>query len=337
MRWLKRVAVLVIILTVVLGAYAYFQVTHYYPSTNDAYVHAHVVDIAPRVTGHVVAIYVHDNQVVRQGQPLLKIDPRAYRFALQKAAADLAQAERQKAGIRAGIAGARAQIQVDEIRYHNARRNARRAEALAARKYLSAQAADNATTAAQELVATITARQAALAQAVAQQSLNRARIAAARAAVRTARLDLSETTVYAPMDGVASRVDRIHTGDVVSVNQDLFPLIGNASYWISANYKETDLERIHPGQSATLRIDMYPGHRFAGRVESISGGAGNAFSLLPPENATGNWVKVTQRVPVRIDVLHPERNFPLRIGSSATVTVHTGGAPRWVRFLEPYF
>ncbi len=337
MRWLKHVAVLFIILSVVLGAYAYFQIARYYPSTDDAYVHAHVVNIAPRVTGHIIAIYVHDNQTVRQGQPLLKIDPRAYRYALQKARADLAQAERQKASIRASIAGAGAQIQVDRIRYRNARRNARRAEALAAQKYLSAQAADNATTAAQELAASIAAKQAVLAQAKAQQSLNRARIAAARAAVRTARLDLSETTIYAPMNGVASKVDRIHAGDVASVNQDLFPLIGNAGYWISANYKETDLQRIHPGQDTAIRVDMYPGHRFAGRVESISGGAGNAFSLLPPENATGNWVKVTQRIPVRIDVLRPSRHFPLRIGSSARVTVHTGGAPRWVRFLEPYF
>ncbi len=337
MRWIKRFAVIIIVVLVAFGAYAYFQISDYYPSTDDAYVHAHVVNIAPRVTGHVIALYVRDNQVVKKGQELLKIDPRAYEYKLQQAEAELAQAERQRASIAANIASAQAQMHANQINYANAARNAERAKALAAKRYLSVQAADNAQTKAAEYQAQIQANHANLSGAVAQNTLNKARIAAAKAAVRMAKLDLSETTLYAPMDGVVSKVDKIHVGDVVTVNQDLFPLIGNEAYWIEANYKETDLDRIHPGLKAKINIDMYPNHSFQGQVVSISGGAGNAFSLLPPENATGNWVKVTQRVPVRVEVLNPDPKLPLRIGTSATVTVTTKNVPGWVTFLQPYF
>ncbi|MEY2341873.1 efflux RND transporter periplasmic adaptor subunit [Acidithiobacillus sp. IBUN Pt1247-S3] len=337
MRWIKRFAVIIIVAVVAFGAYAYFQISDYYPSTDDAYVHAHVVNVAPRVTGHVIALYVRDNQVVHQGQPLLKIDPRAYQYKLQQAEAELAQAQRQRASIAANIASAQAQMQANQINYANAARNAERAKSLAAQRYLSVQAADNAQTKAAEFQAQIQANRATVSGATAQEALNKARIAAAQAAVGMAKLDLSETTIYASITGVVSKVDKIHVGDVVSVNQDLFPLIGNQAYWIEANYKETDLDRIHPGLDAGINVDMYPNHSFKGKVVSISGGAGNAFSLLPPENATGNWVKVTQRVPVRIEVLNPDTKLPLRIGTSATVTVTTKNIPGWVTFLQPYF
>ncbi len=335
MRWLKRLLVLIIVVVVAFGAYAYFQIADYYPNTDDAYVHAHVVNVAPRVTGHIVAIYVHDNQLVQAGQPLVKVDPRAYLYDVQKAEAELMQAERQTTAIRANIAGAQANISADQVNYQNARRNAQRAAALAAQKYLSVQQADNQLTAAKSAGARLAADQAALAETQAQQVLNGARIAAAQAALRTAKLYLSETTLYAPIAGVVSKVDNIHVGDVANINQDLFPLIGNAEYWIEANYKETDLDRVRPGQSAEVTIDMYPNHGFKGKVVSLSGGAGNAFSLLPPENATGNWVKVTQRVPVRVLITNPDPKFPLRIGTSASVTVDTGGAPGWVKALRP--
>ncbi|MHB8264786.1 MAG: HlyD family secretion protein, partial [Acidithiobacillus ferrivorans] len=204
MRWLKRLPVLIIIVVVAFSAYAYFQIADYYPNTDDAYVHAHVVDIAPRVTGHIVAIYVHDNQVVQAGQPLVKVDPRAYRYALQKTEAELMQAERQTT---ANIAGAQANISADQVNYQNAQRNAQRAAALAAQKYLSAQQADNQLTAAQSAGARLAADQAALAERRAQQGLNAARITAAKAAVNTAKMYLSETTLYAPITGVVSKVD----------------------------------------------------------------------------------------------------------------------------------
>lgn len=152
-----------------------------------------------------------------------------------------------------------------------------------------------------------------------------ATIQLAKASLTQAQLKLSYTRVTAPTSGWITHVT-LRGGDLVSENQPLFALISDNEFWVDANFKETDINDIHPGQSAVVKVDMYPGHTFKGRVESISGGTGAAFSLLPPENATGNWVKVTQRVPVRIHIINPDERFPLRIGISASVTIrlHSG-------------
>jgi len=142
----------------------------------------------------------------------------------------------------------------------------------------------------------------------------------AKANLVQAELDLQYTHIYAYDDGNVSQVT-LRVGDTVTANQSLFVLISNSEFWVDANYKETQLKHVRVGQSATIEVDMYPGKQFRGVVESISGGSGNAFSLLPPENATGNWVKITQRVPVRVRFLQPEAQYPLRIGTTATVTI----------------
>lgn len=144
----------------------------------------------------------------------------------------------------------------------------------------------------------------------------------AEAGLATARLNLAYTRVSAPVSGWVTNLT-LRTGDVVAAGRPLFAIVSNEEYWIDANFRETDLYRIHPGQSALIRVDMYPDHTFHGEVKSISSGSGSAFSLLPPENATGNWVKVTQRVPVRVRVLDTDPNYPLRIGTSVTVTLST--------------
>lgn len=142
----------------------------------------------------------------------------------------------------------------------------------------------------------------------------------AKANLRQANLNLAFTQVIAPTSGWITN-SSLQEGDIVTANQPLFALISDQEYWVDANFKETDILQIHPGQHAKIKIDMYPKHNFEGIVQSISGGTGNAFSLLPPENATGNWVKVTQRIPVRIRILNPDPRFPLRIGSSANVSI----------------
>lgn len=157
--------------------------------------------------------------------------------------------------------------------------------------------------------------------AIAHLNKAKAAVALAQANLNQARLNLSYTQVLAPASGWVAQMT-LRTGAVVSANQPLFALISNNEFWVDANFKETSLEKIKPGQRTTIHIDMYPKHLFKGVVESISGGSGTAFSLLPPENATGNWVKVTQRVPVRIRVLNPDPHYPLRIGTSSTVTIH---------------
>ncbi len=147
-------------------------------------------------------------------------------------------------------------------------------------------------------------------------------IAAAQTVLQQAQLNLQNTRVIAPATGVIANMS-IRPGNIVQTGETLFDIISTEAYWIDANFKETDLERIHKGQSATIKLDMYPDHVFQGVVDSISGSTGTVFSLFPPENATGNWVKVTQRVPVRVKVLNPDPRFPLRIGTTAQVTIRT--------------
>ncbi len=142
----------------------------------------------------------------------------------------------------------------------------------------------------------------------------------AKADLAQAELNLEYTKILAPESGWVTNVT-LQEGNIIPANQPIFALISDQEYWVDANFKETEMAHIQSGQLATIKIDMYPSHPFKGKVESISGGAGTAFSLLPPQNATGNWVKVTQRIPVRIHVINPNHHFPLRIGSSATVTV----------------
>jgi len=143
----------------------------------------------------------------------------------------------------------------------------------------------------------------------------------AQAAIAQARLDLEHTRVTAAQDGQISNLS-LTAGSLVSVGMPLFALIAQDSFHIDANFKETELAGIHPGQEVDIQIDMYSGQPFKGTVESLSGGTGTAFSLLPPQNATGNWVKIAQRVPVRIKFAPTDAEHPLRIGATATVSVH---------------
>jgi membrane fusion protein (multidrug efflux system) len=147
-----------------------------------------------------------------------------------------------------------------------------------------------------------------------------AAVQAAESRLRQARLDLSHTRVFAPASGTVANLT-LRPGSPVQPLAPVFSLVSDSNFWVDANFKETQLDRIRRGQRATVRVDMYPDHPFQETVQSLSGGSGAAFSLLPPENATGNWVKVTQRVPVRVAITNPDPKFPLRVGTTATVRV----------------
>jgi len=188
----------------------------------------------------------------------------------------------------------------------NARTNQQRVGVLVAEKFLSSQAGDDATMA----VSTAEAAQ-----------------AAAKASLAQAKLDLEHTHVTAPVKGTVANLS-LRPGTMVQASNPLFAVIASDQYWVDANFKETELEHIRPGDTAEIRVDSYPDHVFHGRVDSLSGGAGTAFSLLPAQNATGNWVKVTQRVSVKVIVLDPDPDHPLRIGTSAEVTVRLSSATR---------
>ena len=150
--------------------------------------------------------------------------------------------------------------------------------------------------------------------------VQQARIQIAEAAVTLAQLKLEWTTVTAPADGTVTALT-LRAGDYVQAGQQLFPFIESAEWWVQANFKETSIKNIRPGQPATIKIDIYGGKKFHGIVDSISTGSAAAFSLLPPQNTTGNWVKVTQRIPVRIRLSQPDPNFPYRYGASAEAAI----------------
>ncbi len=254
---------------------------YYFVNTDNAYVGANVVQIAPRISGQVSKLYVRNNQYVHEGDLLFEIDSAPYELAVNSA---------------------KAQVAVSEAQLENASLTEKRTTTLLKQRYSSEQSADNA---------------------VASLRTASANVQYAQTGLQQANLNLQYTKIVAPTSGWVTNVT-LREGDVINMNQPLFALIGDREFWVDANFKETEMERIKPGQRVKLVVDMYPDHTFNGVIESIAGGAGAAFSLLPPENATGNWVKVTQRVPVRIHVLDPDQHHPLRIGTSvnATVSLH---------------
>ncbi|HET9650696.1 MAG TPA: HlyD family secretion protein, partial [Usitatibacter sp.] len=223
----------------------------------------------------------------------------------------------------AGVASAEAVLAQRRAEAANARSVWNRNQELMKSGFLSPQGAENSRTQLATADAAVKAAEAQVAQA--RSALGRAgdenaAVQAAVAALRQAELDLERTQVKAPASGLIANFT-LQPGNMVQPGAPLFVIIANDEYWIEANFKETQLKDIRPGERAEIRADMYPDHVFHGVVESLSGGSGAAFSLLPPQNATGNWVKVTQRVPVRIRVEDPDPSHPLRIGTTTTVKV----------------
>lgn len=199
----------------------------------------------------------------------------------------------------AAVESAKAQVAIAEAKLTKASATAKRTGTLVKEKYLSSQEGDNVT-------------------AMFQTSI--AELKYAKANLTQAELNLRYTKLRAPVSGWVTNLT-LRAGDIATPNQPLFALISDEEFWVDANFKETEMGTIKQGQKATIITDLYPNHRFHGVVVSISSGSGAAFSLLPPQNATGNWVKVTQRIPVRIRILNPDPKHQLRIGISATVTV----------------
>ena len=292
-------------------------------STDDAYINANIVQISPQITGRVINLYVTNNQFVRKGQSLLDIDPRPYEIAVDKAKVQLALAYQGVAEKNAAVKAAQAQVAVRQAEWVAAKSIAERTMKLVKRRVLSQQAGIDITANYEKAAAALDAAKANLDQAqinLGNPNSENNQIQLAKANLRDAQLNLSYTHLVAPSDGIIANLS-LRAGTIITSNQALFALISNGEVWIDTNLKETDLKSIAAGQKATITVDMYPGHVFNGEVESISGGSGTAFSLLPPQNATGNWVKITQRVPVRVRIVQNDPRYPLRIGTSATVKI----------------
>jgi len=325
-RLLLRGLVAVIVLVGIGWALYHFLVGRWYESTDDAYVNGNVVQITPQVPGTVVSIGADDNDFVREGQPLVKLDPSDAEVALAQAEADLAASVRKVRGLYSGVSSSQADVAAREVAVAQARADYQRREGLAKSGAISSEELAHAREA-------LTAAESALAGVEGQLATTRAlventqvashpEVQAAAAKVRAAYLDLQRDTLLAPVSGhVAKR--SVQVGQRVQPGTPLMAVVPLRQVWVDANFKETQLQDMRIGQPVTLTSDLYGGGtEYHGHVEGLGVGTGSAFSLLPAQNATGNWIKIVQRLPVRIDINGDElQKHPLRIGLSMNVTV----------------
>ena len=313
---------------VAVGLYQLWTYERLHPSTDDAYLHAHYVWISPQIDGQVTKLYVEPNQFVKAGDPLFEIDPRPYRHQLTKAENQLLLVRHDAQADEARVESARARLSEQEAELKTAEKYAEEF-----RKMVKAGAAAELDTihyinAVVEAKGRVADAKAALEVAILNRGdadVRQARITSAEADLAIAKLNMEWTTVRAPADGYVTQFS-LRVGDVVKPQEQLFPFIESANWWVQANFKETDVNLIEPGMRAVVTVDIYGDKTFEGRVESLSRGAAASFSLLPPQNTTGNWVKVTQRIPVRIRMLEQDPKYPFRLGASVTAAVDTESA-----------
>ena len=331
---------LLIVLAAVAAAVSYWYATKDAASTDDAYTDGHAITVAPQVSGTAVTLDVTDNERVKAGQTLLRIDPRAYVAARDQARASLQVAEAQLADARialesaridypAKLASAQAQLAAAKATQFKATADSKRQRNLPKQATMQ-QDVDNAEAALRSADALVDQGQAAvrqaelvpqfIAEAEAKVHQLEAQVALAHAQLDQAELNLSWTNVTAPQDGSVTKRN-VEQGNYVQAGQAVLSLV-TPDIWITANFKESQLERMRVGQKVDISVDAYPQLHLQGHVDSVQLGSGSRFTAFPPENATGNFVKIVQRVPVKIVIdSGMDPNLPLPLGISVVPTV----------------
>lgn len=333
--------VLLVALAGWLGWKWYWNLSHV--ATDNAQVEGHVIPVQPKVGGFVAEVTVQDHQAVKAGDLLVRIDDRDFRAKLAQAEADLAlataaaggagqsgQATAQLAAARASAAAARSTIEQTLANADKAQKDLARMRELVAKKMVSPQALDAAEAAARAALAQVKASRESADSAGEQVTATsagvraaQAKVLAARAARELAANQLADTRIVAPASGVVA-AKNAEPGQLVQAGQPLLSVVPLHDIWVVANLKETDVRDVKPGAKASIEIDAYPDAHIEGTVESISPATGARFSLLPPDNATGNFTKVVQRLPVRIRVAQSaDAQRLLRPGMSLYVTIAT--------------
>ncbi len=316
------------VLILLAAAYFYFTGGRYI-STDDAYIQSARTDISSNISGRVTALTVKENQQVHKGDVLFRLDDRDDAIAVEDAKAKLDSAKLQIAALKATYLqrAADAQAAKDTLAYQQ--------HELERQKKLAAQGISSQAELDKVQHVLESARQQMNAAAQQQDNVRAAlgdnpdidvnahpAVQEAQAALDRATLGLSYTVITAPVDGVVTKVDQLQVGSYIKAATPVFALVSR-DIWVEANFKETDLTHMHVGQDAVTEIDTYPGKKFHGKVISLSPGTGSSFSLLPPENASGNWVKVVQRLPVRLSIENMDPQVQLQAGFSVTATVDT--------------
>jgi len=317
--------------------YGHYLANEPYVTTDNAYARVAKASINARVSGQVVEVAVEDNQPVHKGQVLFRIDPKPLQIAVERADAQLSNARLRVEELKAGYRQQQAELQSARESEEFDRKEFARKKALVATEFVSRAIYERAETDLKVTHQRIVSIEQQIARTVS--ALNgdpdiavdrHPTVREARAQLDEAQLYLSYATVTAPEDGVVARVDDLQVGNYVNSGAPTFALITSHDRWIEANFRETQVAHMRTGQAATLSIDTWPGRIFKAHVISLSPGAGSDFALLPLENATGNWVKVVQRVPVRLELDEDDPSLPLFSGTSVTVKVDTGyRAPWW--------
>jgi membrane fusion protein (multidrug efflux system) len=320
--WLRTVLMLIVPAVLLIAGGYYWLSSGDSVSTDNAAVKQDIVSVSAQVTGPISEIAVKNGDHVKRGQLLFRIDPAPYRVALEQAEAQLASARLQTTQLRTQAAGTGADITGSQANLQIKRNALSRQQALLKRGFTTRSDYDDALNevrTAETQLADARARAANASAALAPGE--QPSIAQAQAAVDKARLDLSRTEVRAPMDGTIANADRLQVGQMAALGLGMLSVVHSDTAWVEANFKERDLGRMVPGQKANVEVDAYPGVDFAAHVESVGAGTGSEFAILPAQNANGNWVKVTQRVPIRIAFdEHPAK--PMIAGLSSTVTVY---------------
>lgn len=332
LRTIVMVAIVIVLLIAIMPAFHYYKYFTSHVSTDDAYVDGSIALISARIPGTVGRLFVMENWHVNAGDPLLQLDPRDYKVRFDQAQAQLDRARQSVDQNIAQLEAAEAGEKLATSQLNQAKIDFQRARELRQEGVVSRQFYDQANTAmavatADVALAAHQVQQARAAlggtdsTAVDHTSYNRPIVAQAQAALEGAKLDLSYTVLRAPLSGIITRKS-VHVGNRIQPGEPLMALVPTDRLYITANYKETQLTDVRVGQPANVEADIYPGYIYKAHVDSISVGTGAAFALLPPENATGNWVKVVQRVPVKV-VLNepPPPDKPLRMGLSVEVTI----------------
>ena len=307
-----------------------------YVTSDDSYVHANKLMVSTDVSGLVQSVDVREGQQVKKGQVLFTLDPKPFEIALENAKANLASTVQDVESTRAQYRAAVGQIAAQQAQLNVNQQTYVRYQALAKQNAIAAMQVDTQRAAVLSAQATLASLQQAAATQLAKLNGNPNLPAEqtpsylkAKAAVDEAQRQLDHTTVRAPFDGTVGEVDSLQPGTLVISAMSAFTttsavgLIGKDT-WISSDMKETDLTHVHPGAPVSIAVDTYPGCKWEGHIDSVSAGSDSSFSALPAENASGNWVKVVQRIPVRIAIDKSECDRPLRAGMSTVINIDTG-------------
>jgi membrane fusion protein (multidrug efflux system) len=310
-----------VILFASISIYSYFKYDETYPSTDDAYVNTNFVNVASKVGGYIKKIYVKNNQHINEGDLLFEIDNTDYKTAYDQALANYnSQIEMSN------IAKQQTMVQKEQLKKDHAQlifleSRAKRYQALHKANTISEQEYQSVMTDYSNIKTQINIDNEKYQQYLNGYKYSISKVDVSKAQLDTTKNNLNATKYISPINGYITNMNNLSSGEFINPSQQLFGIISNDNWWIDANFKETQIHNIKVGHKAKIKLDMY-NHTFNGIVTSISNASGTTFSLLPAQNATGNWVKVTQRFTVRIKI-NNEKQYPLRVGASANVTINT--------------